>query len=317
MREVLAWVRRAIGLGLALTVLLCCSACTERQDASVEAPARAEQGSLPAGEPGNAAEPAAEYPADGFYVKDGQICLIRGGKPVQTAEDGSFQGYAYRCYGEDGLCSVDAELLATADGQLYHLIDGMPDTQEGLLELDGALYCRQSGGILLRDGDWQTLHFGASGRYTSGNVTIDRYIDGILSECTTEDMTQEERCLACHRFVSGGVVYRANNDHVPQGADCTLWCEENMLRLMEQDSGNCYCYAAEMYYLARRLGYWQATAIAGAVITSDYDHSWLEIKLDGVRLVTDPQLAKTRGYDPDQFFMKPYGETVFTYYRPD
>ena len=206
MREVLAWVRRAIGLGLALTVLLCCSACTERQDASVEAPARAEQGSLPAGEPGNAAEPAAEYPADGFYVKDGQICLIRGGKPVQTAEDGSFQGYAYRCYGEDGLCSVDAELLATADGQLYHLIDGMPDTQEGLLELDGALYCRQSGGILLRDGDWQTLHFGASGRYTSGNVTIDRYIDGILSECTTEDMTQEERFLACHRFVSGGVT---------------------------------------------------------------------------------------------------------------
>ncbi len=255
---------------------------------------------------------------DGFHVINGGIFLVCDGYFVRSEESGVYEGVAYSCTGRDGVCTVDRSFLE-ADGKLY-VIDGKSGavvTEEGPREVDGMLYCVGPDFALVQNAYWRGLCFGPDGTYTSGNKTIDSFVEKIISENTTDSMTPTEKLRACYEYVFYHVDYRANNARVPFGADPSTWCEEYMLRLITEGKGNCYCYASEMWYIARRLGFWQAKAISGtATITRVGEHGWLEINVDGVDTVSDPELEQARFSSPGNLFLTPYDKTPWKYDKP-
>ena len=184
------------------------------------------------------------------------------------------------------------------------------------------MYYAVSSGKMLRNADWNTLHFGNDCKYSSGNATIDQYVDAIIAEKTNSSMSREEKLRACYSYVSyHSANYYPNNNHVPRGQDCSLWAETYMLRLISNGKGNCYCFASEFYYLARRLGYWQARAVSGGIYARNSDHGWVEIEQDGTVYLCDPRAdysnyVKTRGLEPGNLFMKPYNQVSWPYYLP-
>ena len=257
----------------------------------------------------------------GFYVRGGKIYAAEAGWLVHTAKSGALNGVGYTCQGASGVCTVNASLLADETGQLWHLENGTISFVEGVFECDG-LYLGRADGTVLRDGDWNGLHFGADGRYTSGNATIDAYIDNLVSSVTDASMTQEEKLFACYCYVATHCDrYIPNNNHVPRGQDCSLWSETYMLRLIQQNGGgNCYCFASEFYYMARRIGYWQARAVSGASVSQGSDHGWVEMILDGVTYGFDPRgdgkyYVQKYGYAPGRLYKKTYDEMPWQYWR--
>ena len=73
-----------------------------------------------------------------------------------------------------------------------------------------------------------------------------------------------------------------------------------MLRTLK---GNCYNYAATFWALARGLGY-DARVYSGLI--SDAPHGWVEITIDDVDYLFDPELemaARERGNYLSDYFM--------------
>lgn len=254
-----------------------------------------------------------EFP-DGFYLLGSKLYAVQGGHLL--TQSGRLNGTDFTCAGQDGSCRVRAAFLTLADGEICVLKNGTPWLGRGYFEYDGGLYYGQADGTLLKDGSRLSMHFDKNGRYTSGNAQIDAFVDAFLASVTEEDMTQEQKLRACYDEVSRSIDYLPNNNHVPLGAAPETWTEEYMLCLIERGKGNCYAYAAEMYYLARRLGYEQARAISGQDCPNGYrvDHGWLEIQINGVRYLFDPEMNATRYLYAGRLFMKTYRQTPWRYY---
>lgn len=261
----------------------------------------------------DAAHPG-RVPKDGFHLIDGRLHLAQDGRFILLGS-GSYDGVSYTC--EDGICTADAVLVRLADGKICVLKDdGTPWLDRGYFEYDGALYFGRADGTLLRNKVYQTMRFGADGKYTSGNKMIDKYIDGIVASVTNVSMTQRQKLKECYAYISSSIFYQPNNRHVEHGAPESTWTESYMLRLIERGKGNCYSFASEMYYLARRLGYWQARAISGMDRPDGYrvDHGWVELDLGEETVILDPEMNNTRELDDYALFMIPYSETPWTYY---
>lgn len=257
---------------------------------------------------------------DGFYIFGDAFLLVQDGAVVCSPADGTYQDVAYHC-AETGVCTVelsDYSILQLANG-LCLVKDGRLLAQRGYFERSGYLYYILSDGRLFCNGTIETMRFDANGRYTSGNRVIDSFVYTLVTSVTNTSMTQEQKLRACYSYVRDHIVYQSINTHVPRGAAESTWTESYMLRLIERGKGNCFCFASEMYYIARALGYSQARAISGggSLNGNDYDHGWLEIKLDGVRYLFDPEVNwKYAKDDPYAYFKKQYGTTRFMYFLP-
>ena len=253
---------------------------------------------------------------DGFHILNGKIYLILDGYFVCEEGDGVYDGVTYHCAGASGVCTVDASSITLWNGETCLLENGTIAEEGGLFELDGNLYYRKPDGSLLCNGTWNTLKFDAEGKYTCGNKTIDNYINSIITQVTNNSMTQKEKLRACYDYIFYHIVYQANNNHPAYGADPSFWTEEHMLRLIERGMGNCYCYASEMYYFARRLGYYQATAISGRFGAGWDDHGWVELPIDGVAYVLDPQGNwRNSPQKPGYLFLVRYDEAPYSYVK--
>ena len=258
------------------------------------------------------------YP-EGFYYHRGQIYAARNGFLIQKAGRDTLAGCSFTCQGQNGRCRVDGHVLPTADGGAYLLVNGAVELTPGLYSFLEGQYCVTEQGTLLVNGLYQGLRFGSDGRYTSGNTRIDAEIDRILQLRTTDQMTQEQKLFACYQYVFDTALnYRANNHHVPRGQDCSLWAQDYMLRLLDQDGwGNCYCFAAEYYYLCRRIGYYQARAVSGGVFYPKYDHGWVEINIGGTTYLFDPRTDARYNQTAGALYMKTYDNAPYSYYPPD
>ena len=173
------------------------------------------------------------YPA-GFAVVDGVLCHV------------SVTGSFFDSYPAG---------FATIDGKLYHVSqDGYAIDQyaEGLQEIDGGMYYVMADGSFLTNGAVGHLTFGADGRYTSGNAVLDSYVDQALAECTNSGMTKAQKLRAAYLYVRDHGAYLAR-PHQARGT--TDWAEESALFMFEHKKGNCYCFAGQFLYMARRLGY--------------------------------------------------------------
>ena len=173
------------------------------------------------------------YPT-GFAVVDGVLCHV------------SVTGSFFDSYPAG---------FATIDGKLYHVSqDGYAIDQyaEGLQEIDGGMYYVMADGSFLTNGAVGHLTFGADGRYTSGNAVLDGYVDQALAECTNSGMTKAQKLRAAYLYVRDHGAYLAR-PHQARGT--TDWAEESALFMFEHKKGNCYCFAGQFLYMARRLGY--------------------------------------------------------------
>lgn len=252
--------------------------------------------------------------APGFHCDGGVFSYAdETGAVLCTPGDYTQLGTRFLC-GDDGTLTILSHAVTLADGRRFLIRDGDIVRQIGLHEYYGNLYFLQPDFSLLCDGFWKGLYFGPTGEYTSGSAEIDAFVNSLVNEITEPSMSREEKLRACYEYVFDHTDYQSNNLHVARGAAAASWTQEYMLRLIERGKGNCYCYAAEMFYLARRLGYYNARAISGGVML-DNDHGWVEIPVNGVPTVTDPELESKNFSSPGHLFLTPYDKTPWTYYR--
>ena len=67
------------------------------------------------------------------------------------------------------------------------------------------------------------------------------------------------------------------------------YMETDALRILETGCGNCYCYAALLWYLTRWIGY-ESVIYNGTVGVRKSPHSWVEITMDGKTYIFDAEL---------------------------
>ena len=238
------------------------------------------------------------YPA-GFVRVDGVLCHV------------SITGSHFDSYPAG---------FVTIDGGLYHVSqDGyvIDSYSEGQHEIDGGLYYVQADGSFLTNSNVGHLTFGADGRYTSGNAVLDGYVDQALAECTNTGMTREQKLRAAYLYVRDHGAYLAR-PHQARGS--TSWAEESALFMFEHKKGNCYCFAGQFLYLARRLGY-DAYVVSGGVGRKDSDHAWVMIPENGQNYIYDVELEW--GYRVGKYgnanynmYKMPLNKTVFSYQFP-
>lgn len=250
---------------------------------------------------------------DGFQLCGDRFLLVQNGAYLSDPGAGTCQGVPYTC-DENGILTVTG-IVPLNDGSLCIAEDGRLCSARGLYEFDGGLYFIAPDGTLLCDAEQDTLYFGADGRYTCQNADIDAYVDEIVAAETDSAMTQLQKLRAVYEYIYRHMTYQSNNNHVPRGADASTWTQTYMLRLMERGRGNCYCFASEMYYLARRLGF-SARAISGGIGKNDADHGWVEIVLDGTAYVFDPEQDAKHYPTPGHYYMVTYDKTPRRYWLP-
>ena len=193
--------------------------------------------------------------------------------------------------------------------------DDAPHPEPGFLRDGAALYYVQEDGRLLKNGDVGTLHFDGTGRYTSGNEELDGYVSAILQQLDPDgEMTRDELLEAAYDHVVHGYTYLRVN-YYDFGA--TGWEIDEALGMFRRGRGNCYCYAAAFWSLARALGY-EARAISGTMTETNQPHGWVEIDFDGVPYVydTETEYAYYRdGRTPKRMFHCSYAAVASWHYR--
>lgn len=238
------------------------------------------------------------YPA-GFVVVDGVLCHV-------SVTGGSFDLYPAG--------------FVTIDGKLYHVSENgyaIDRYAKGLHEIDGGMYYVKEDGSFLTNDAVGYLTFDANGRYTSGNATLDSYVDQALAVCTNSGMTKAQKLRAAYLYVRDHGAYLAR-PHQARGT--TAWAEESALFMFEHKKGNCYCFAGQFLYMARRLGY-DAYVVSGGVGRKDSDHAWVMICENGVPYIYDVELewgyrAGRYGHAEYNMYKMPLNKTVFSYQFP-
>lgn len=238
------------------------------------------------------------YPA-GFVVVDGVLCHV-------SVTGGSFDLYPAG--------------FVTIDGKLYHVSKNgyaIDRYAEGLHEIDGGMYYVKEDGSFLTNDAVGYLTFDANGRYTSGNATLDSYVDQALAACTNSGMTKAQKLRAAYLYVRDHGAYLAR-PHQARGT--TDWAEESALFMFEHKKGNCYCFAGQFLYMARRLGY-DAYVVSGGVGRKDSDHAWVMICENGVPYIYDVELewgyrVGRYGHAEYNMYKMPLNKTVFSYQFP-
>ena len=163
----------------------------------------------------------------------------------------------------------------------------------------------------LRDGYAGELYFGPDGRYASGDAVLDGYVKDVLAELLEPGMTRWEALREAYDYTRDSFTYLRRNYYLFRE---TGWAHDEAITMFETGRGNCYCYAAVFYYLARQLGY-NCTIISGRVGTDGDPHGWVEMRLDGYWRIFDPELEMAwgeRGIDYD-FFNMSYAAVPWPY----
>ena len=224
---------------------------------------------------------------------DSELLSCATGRRVETS--GLLYLDGQLCHGnENGGLDCYAAGFHTVDGGLYYAAeDGFTLCRfpQGVTELDGSMfYVARDDGPFVTDYDLGVLHFGANGRYTSGDSRVDAYVDSILADILADSATtQEEKLRAAYLAIrDGGYSYMARSTGWRRGS--TGWALKCARVMYETKRGACYYWAAAFLYLARRLGY-QAYPVCGGVNQYDDLHAWVVIQWDdGQEYIFDVEL---------------------------
>lgn len=209
--------------------------------------------------------------------------------------------------GQDGIEDMLEAIVphqTGAEGITWQNAD-LPKFQPGFVNINGWLYYLQEDGKFLRNGDVDTLHFGANGRYTSGDTELDTLVADILSKLIAEnpDMEKVEILRQCQIYCRDTFEYLRRNSYE---FGITGWEIKDAKDIIKTGRGNCYGFAAAFWALARGLGY-EAYAISGTCLSDNQPHSWVMIPFDGEDYFFDPEWEwayhDRKVYDKDMFML--------------
>lgn len=258
---------------------------------------------------------------NGFKIQDGRLYHYTDGQ-LDVYQPGFVQigDAVYHVSAEDSAINPYPAGFVTIDGKLYHVSKNgyaIDRYAKGLHEIDGGMYYVKEDGSFLTNSAVGYLTFDANGRYTSGNATLDSYVDQALAACTNSGMTKAQKLRAAYLYVRDHGAYLAR-PHQARGT--TAWAEESALFMFEHKKGNCYCFAGQFLYMARRLGY-DAYVVSGGVGRKDSDHAWVMICENGVPYIYDVELewgyrAGRYGHAEYNMYKMPLNKTVFSYQFP-
>ena len=257
---------------------------------------------------------------DGVYYAEADGYALAGFSSGLAALDGAL--YAFD---EDGRVMTFAAGAQEVFGKTYLVEeDGSAIAlhEPGLLLRESGLYLVQDDGSLAVNVSEGYLRFGADGRYTSGNETLDAAVDALLLASGGVDTADpEESFRAAYSYLRDNYTY-LSMDHQQPGT--TDWEEDCALTFFDLGKGNCYCWAAAVSYCARRLGY-QAYVVAGWESNPTNDHAWTMVDWpDGETYLFDAQLEYAYWYmfenKPKVDMFKASGDGMyyngFAYYFP-
>ena len=222
--------------------------------------------------------------------------LEAGGDPEDIAQD------IARCW--KGIASQRTGSSAVAAWQ--EVLNWDPYSEEAYLSLvqiyldeedtQSAFAVLESGLALIESEELQTWY---DELYVSD---FEQLVIEIIESITTEDMTQDEKRLACYEYIIETTSYVRTYES-PEGD----WTKEYAYDVLALQQGNCFRYAAAFAYMCRELGYevkvctGEVSARAGGTTP----HGWVVLTIDGVEYLCDPDLEQSLGYD---FYMKTYDE---------
>ncbi len=147
-----------------------------------------------------------------------------------------------------------------------------------------------------------------------------------MEEQTEESMTKEEKLHALYFYVCSGAFHYLPRNHYELGE--TGWENAEAKTMLTERSGNCYNFAATFCLLARCVGY-DAEVYSGTIygqpeewstLPSNRPHGWVEIPIDGVEYLFDPDMQYTQAgwYKDDTFYMQGDGlRNQYGYTRAD
>ena len=191
----------------------------------------------------------------------------------------------------------------------------LPELQPGFLNIGGWLYYLQEDGQFFRNGDVDTLHFDANGRYTCGDAELDALVADILARLIAEnpDMDKLQLLRQCQIYCRDTFKYLRRSSYE---FGITGWEIKDAKDIIITGRGNCYGFAAAFWALARGLGY-EAYAISGTCLSDNQPHSWVMIPFDGEDFFFDPEWEwayHDRGvYDKDMFMISMTQAKYWTY----
>lgn len=155
-------------------------------------------------------------------------------------------------------------------------------------------------------------YFGADGLYTSGDDTIDGYVEDVLSRIIKPEMTSLEKLRAAYLYTRDSFSYLTRNYYE---SNATGWDIKEATTMFTTKRGNCYCYAAVFEFLARQLGY-DAVAVSG-MCSPNNPHGWVEINIDGTDYMFDTELemAHRKQGRNTNLYMIPMDQLPWSYWR--
>ncbi|MDR1131180.1 MAG: S-layer homology domain-containing protein [Oscillospiraceae bacterium] len=158
------------------------------------------------------------------------------------------------------------------------------------------------------------FYYDDQGFYSTGSAELDGYLYDTAAEIFNAGMTKEEMLRAAFLYVRDSFAYLRRNSYA---IGETGWEIQDAITMFSTRYGNCYCYAAAFYYLARWIGY-DALIYAGTVGANASPHSWVEIYFDGKPYIFDTELEMARLRDGQTYFvlyMLPYEQVPWSYRR--
>ena len=218
------------------------------------------------------------------------------------------------------------EMIEAAIPHSYRMEDGeeiwtdskpLPIHEPGFFFSGVRLHCIGEDGNPVVNDTLGGLSFNANGEITTGDVELDRQLWEILEETVDpETMTREEMLRAVYNHVVSSYSYIYGRMYA-FGAEG--WAIKETKRMLSDGGGNCYCYAALFYELARFLGY-DAQIFSGRVSGEQYDfrdydgnivyagehstpHAWVEIEIDGENYLFDTEY-EFRSYGMNKMFKR-------------
>lgn len=224
------------------------------------------------------------------------------------------------------LLEASQEHSVSLDGATWAQVDIPTGLNPGFTNIDGYLYYVKDDGCLLKNERKGLLQFGADGRYTTGDKELDATVAGVLKtlidanpNASRIELLREAFDYSYEEF-SYGNRYADDGNHNIYDLGHTGWAVKDAKNMFKLKQGNCYCFAAVFWALARGLGY-DARAIAGTCLKDFQPHGWVIIKMDGQDYIFDPEwqwayINEHKKFDKDMFKI-PLNKATWWNYRWD
>ncbi|MBR5094871.1 MAG: S-layer homology domain-containing protein, partial [Oscillospiraceae bacterium] len=211
---------------------------------------------------------------------------------------------------------------AVAEAVIPHTHDGrgvgeewlssepLPVREEGLFFLGVKLHAIDAQGDPVYEGEYAGLRFDRDGVETSGDPELDALIWDLLETVVKPEKARPMNMLN-DLFIYEVYHFRYRMGNYYPVGEPSGWEAKEAKELLTLRSGNCYSFAALYYELARAIGF-DARAYTGAILGDPPEedvvirdvhgdlvssppghipHGWVEIEIDGVDYIFDPELA--------------------------